>query len=56
MELAGKTAVITGGASGIGLATARRFAAAGARLVLGDVEESALADAVEGAARRRRAR
>src|SRR5487761_1994770 len=38
MELAGKVAVITGGASGIGLATGRRFAAAGARLVLGDVE------------------
>ena len=39
MELQGRTAVITGGASGIGLATARRLARAGARLVLGDIEE-----------------
>ena len=30
-----KAAVITGGASGVGLATARRFAAEGARLHLG---------------------
>jgi NAD(P)-dependent dehydrogenase (short-subunit alcohol dehydrogenase family) len=34
--LAGKTAVITGGASGIGRATAARFALAGARVVLAD--------------------
>ena len=46
MELAGKTAVITGGASGIGLATARRFANAGANLVLGDVENGPLEAAV----------
>ncbi len=48
MELRERVAVITGGASGIGLATARRMAAEGASLVLGDVEESALASAVEG--------
>lgn len=36
MELEGKVAVITGAASGIGLAIARRFGAAGAQLVLGD--------------------
>jgi len=47
MELRGKTAVITGGASGIGLATARQFAAAGANLVLGDIEGKPLAAAVE---------
>jgi NAD(P)-dependent dehydrogenase (short-subunit alcohol dehydrogenase family) len=48
MELSGKTAVITGGASGIGLATARQFASSGANLVLGDIEEAALDEAVKG--------
>ncbi|MGH3732552.1 MAG: SDR family NAD(P)-dependent oxidoreductase [Acidimicrobiales bacterium] len=46
MELEGKTAVITGGASGIGLATAKQFAKSGTKLVLGDIEEDALNDAV----------
>lgn len=41
-------AVITGGASGIGLATARQLAARGARLMLADIEPSALADAAAG--------
>ncbi|HTT58904.1 MAG TPA: SDR family NAD(P)-dependent oxidoreductase [Acidimicrobiales bacterium] len=47
MEIAGKTAVITGGASGIGLATAKKLAASGARLVLGDIEAETLAGVVE---------
>ncbi len=47
MELEGTTAVITGGASGIGLATAKRFAASNVQLVLGDIEEGPLSEAVE---------
>ena len=43
MELtAGKVAVVTGAASGIGLALAERFARAGLDVVLTDVEQSAL--------------
>jgi len=41
-----KVAVITGGASGIGLAMARRFAAEGCKLVLADIEAKALDTAV----------
>ena len=35
--LTGQTAVITGGAQGLGLAIAQRFVDEGARVVLGDV-------------------
>jgi NAD(P)-dependent dehydrogenase (short-subunit alcohol dehydrogenase family) len=40
-SLADKVAVVTGGASGIGAATARVFAEAGARVVIGDVQDGA---------------
>ena len=41
-ELKDKVAVITGGASGLGLAMARRFAREGMKLALADIEEEAL--------------
>ena len=43
---AGQVAVVTGGASGLGLALAQGFAARGMSVVLGDVEVPALDDAV----------
>ena len=45
-EFEGKVAVVTGAASGIGRAMADRFAEAGMKVVLGDVEEQALDAAV----------
>ena len=36
----GKVAVVTGGCSGIGLATVQRFAAEGARVVIGDIDDA----------------
>ncbi len=45
-ELAGRVAVITGGASGIGRALAERCAADGMHVVIADVEEAALDAAV----------
>lgn len=46
MRLQGKTAVITGAASGIGRSMARRFAAEGARIVAVDMDEAKLAKVV----------
>ena len=42
-DVAGKVAFITGGASGMGLAMARSFSRAGMKVVITDVEETALA-------------
>ncbi len=46
MNPEGKVAVITGGASGIGLGMARAFANAGMKLVLADLDEAALDAAI----------
>ncbi len=43
----GRVALVTGAASGMGLATARAFAAAGAALVLADVKEASVQAAAE---------
>ena len=51
-DLRGKAVFVTGGASGIGLALCRAFAEAGCRVMLADIEEPALHDAlrsIEGA-------
>jgi NAD(P)-dependent dehydrogenase (short-subunit alcohol dehydrogenase family) len=47
-DLAGKTAFVTGAASGIGFGIAGALAQAGVKVMLCDVEETALANAVEG--------
>jgi NAD(P)-dependent dehydrogenase (short-subunit alcohol dehydrogenase family) len=46
MNIEGSVAVVTGGASGLGLATARRLATAGAHVAIVDLPSAAGADAV----------
>ncbi len=46
-DVAGKVAFITGGASGMGLAMARSFSAAGMKVVIADIEQSAIDAALE---------
>jgi NAD(P)-dependent dehydrogenase (short-subunit alcohol dehydrogenase family) len=46
-DLAGKTAFVTGGASGIGLALGRAFADAGMKVMLADIERDTLQAAVK---------
>lgn len=47
MAIQGKVITITGAASGIGLVTAKRFAALGARVVLGDIADQNLQAALK---------
>ena len=47
-DFAGQVALVTGASSGMGLATARAFAEAGASVVLADINESALRAATDG--------
>lgn len=47
LNLSGKAVLITGGAQGIGLATARRYAEAGADIILLDINERAMDKAIK---------
>jgi NAD(P)-dependent dehydrogenase (short-subunit alcohol dehydrogenase family) len=46
-RIEGRVAVVTGGCSGIGLATVRRFASEGARIVIGDIDDERGAEVVD---------
>ena len=47
LDMKGRTAVVTGGAAGIGLAIAQRLAGSGAKVCLWDRDDQALADAAK---------
>ena len=47
LDFSGKVALVTGAASGMGLATANAFAFAGAAVVLADFQDNALIQAAE---------
>ncbi|WP_171179403.1 SDR family NAD(P)-dependent oxidoreductase [Ruegeria sp. HKCCA4633] len=49
-SIAGKTAIVTGGANGIGLAIGRHFADAGANVMFADMDEKRLIDELGGQA------
>ncbi|MEP7030602.1 MAG: SDR family NAD(P)-dependent oxidoreductase, partial [Pseudolabrys sp.] len=44
MEIKGQSAIVTGGASGLGAATARALATAGAKVAIFDINEKAAAE------------
>lgn len=47
MRFAGKVAIVTGGASGIGLATCRRLASEGARVIVADLVDATAASVAD---------
>ena len=47
LDMKGRSAIVTGGASGIGLAIAKRLAQSGANVAIWDFNEQAMADAAK---------
>jgi NAD(P)-dependent dehydrogenase (short-subunit alcohol dehydrogenase family) len=48
MDISGKTAIVTGAASGIGLGIANALAEAGANVVMADIQKDAVEQAADG--------